>query len=162
MERREVKLGNKAKDAASGFTGIVTEMLIQRNGNIMFGICPESKEGNQKPDPLFFDWNLVDFVDEGLADRVPEFKHDNLHEIGDKVKDEISGYSGEITSKCYYVNGCVLYGVTGEYNREKDKNPHLYFDGDRLKSVKKAKPEEQAPQRKTGGPSFSRSSMQQG
>jgi len=37
-------------------------------------------------------------------------------QLGDRVKDTVSGMEGIVTGRCYYLNGCVALLVEGAHN----------------------------------------------
>jgi len=39
-------------------------------------------------------------------------------ELGDKVKDTITGFKGIATAKTEFINGCVQYNVTGKVGKD--------------------------------------------
>ena len=64
----EIKLGIKAKDTVSGFTGIVTEKCEYLNGCVQFRVIPkiDPKKSNEMPDGVWFDVEQLKYVDDGI------------------------------------------------------------------------------------------------
>jgi len=68
-------------------------------------------------------------------------------EMGKKVKDSITGFSGIVTARAEYITGCRQYTVTPKAKDNKHADSY-WFDEDRLVgSVKK-----KAARRSKGGP----------
>ena len=77
-------------------------------------------------------------------------------ELGNTVKDSITGFKGIVTGKAIYITGCVQYSVTGK--SIKNTEPlSFWFDEDRLtiQKVKKVVVNPKKPVVKPiGGPQF--------
>ncbi len=58
--------------------------------------------------------------------------------FGDKVTDSVSGFSGTLTARTVYDNGCVKWLVEGRM-REDGKLPTQWFDEQRLFDGSKVK-----------------------
>ena len=60
------------------------------------------------------------------------------YELGDLLKDKVSGFKGIALSKSYYATGCVHFGL-GATETTKDGGVHdwQWFDQSRLDLVKK-------------------------
>jgi hypothetical protein len=43
-------------------------------------------------------------------------EHNMAGQLGDRVKDTVSGMEGIVTGRCYYLNGCVSLLVEGAHN----------------------------------------------
>jgi hypothetical protein len=73
--------------------------------------------------------------------------------LGDKVKDNITGFWGIVTARCEYLYGCVRVQVTSKKLDEKNKEIELWFDEQRLDKTSKAKtggPQKAPPKRGVG------------
>lgn len=73
-------------------------------------------------------------------------------ELGNKVKDTVSGLIGIATQKTEYLNGCVQYGVTAPIKKDNTDIVTYSIDEGQLEYVGpgvKTEKKEQAP----GGPS---------
>lgn len=56
-------------------------------------------------------------------------------QLGAKVKDQITGFTGRATSRIEYITGCVQYGVLPEISAD-GKYPNVeYIDEQRLEVV---------------------------
>lgn len=55
--------------------------------------------------------------------------------LGDKVRDRITGYEGIVMSKCEYLNGCIQFGVQAKKTKE-GKLPKIeWIDDIQLKVI---------------------------
>jgi hypothetical protein len=60
--------------------------------------------------------------------------------LGDEVKDSITGFSGIITARTQFLNGCIRYGITcTKLNKDGIPLESEYFDEQQLELVKKTK-----------------------
>ena len=71
-------------------------------------------------------------------------------ELGRKVKDKITGYTGVVTSHVKYLTGCDHFGVTPVVDKDGKCQAAEYFDGSRLEYVDE--PAVKLASVKTGGP----------
>jgi len=69
-------------------------------------------------------------------------------ELGKKVKDQITGFTGIITGRAEYLTGCVRYLVTPKADKNNLKDS-IWEDEARLKEIKIKKVRKY---RSTGGP----------
>ena len=59
-------------------------------------------------------------------------------ELGDRVKDRITGYTGIVNTKSEYLNGCRRFGVQSEKVDKDGRVPDsIYFDEPDLTVIKK-------------------------
>ena len=65
-------------------------------------------------------------------------------ELGEKVKDDITGFEGIAVARCYYISGCIRIGVQGQVKQDGSVPDPEWFDEDRLESKQTEK--------KKGGP----------
>ena len=56
-------------------------------------------------------------------------------ELGDKVKDNVSGLEGIATGRLEYLNGCVQYGVSGAVGKDGKIPETVYIDHTQLELV---------------------------
>jgi len=74
--------------------------------------------------------------------------------LGDEVKDIVSGYKGVITSRTEFISGCIRYGVQPKANMKEMTLPEaISFDENQLeltkaKRVVRAKGDDGGPERK--------------
>jgi hypothetical protein len=58
-----------------------------------------------------------------------------MDNLGKKAKDKVTGFTGIITSKHFYLYGCAQYGVSPQVDKD-GKIPDIrYFDEGRLEII---------------------------
>ena len=81
----------------------------------------------------------------GSKKKEPEFKFD----LGAKVKDTVTGFTGIITSRTQWIHNCNVYGLQPTALKDGEVRKRDHFDEPQLTLVE---PEVIKPQRLTGGP----------
>ena len=83
----------------------------------------------------------------GKSKRVqqPNFKFN----IGDKVKDTITGFQGIITARTQWLNNCNTYNVQSQELKDGQPTDRVFFDEPQLELVESDVYE---PKQTTGGP----------
>ena len=56
-------------------------------------------------------------------------------QLGDKVKDVVTGYEGIITSCTSYLNGCLTYGVRTQKLRDDKPIDAVWIDEEQLEEI---------------------------
>lgn len=56
-------------------------------------------------------------------------------ELGEKVKDTITGFKGTVTARIDYLNGCLQYCVEPKVGKEGKMEKHHYIDEGQLVSI---------------------------
>lgn len=79
--------------------------------------------------------------------------NDFKFELGDELKDVITGFKGIVRGRSQYLTGCNSYGIQSQKLSE-NGNPQewKWFDEDQLTRVKKEKIVLNEKARETGGP----------
>ena len=70
-------------------------------------------------------------------------------ELGQKVKDKVTGFTGIATARVEYLNGCVQFCVTPTMAKDGKFPEHQYIDRGQLEFVDSGV---SIPARNTGGP----------
>jgi len=76
------------------------------------------------------------------ASDITNLKKENQMILGNKATDNISGFTGILTGRCEYVNGCIQYEITGD-ELVAGEPKSLWFDEGRLTTF---------PEAPSGGP----------
>lgn len=163
------QLGNIVRDVTTGFTGTAFQYVELLTGSTQLAIQPLLKEGETHvlnaegiPPAMNVDVDLLDFVSEGVADRVKPAKPESIR-LGDEVQDNVTGMKGITISRVTFINGCVYYHVQPRQNEKQKKDaefsPPSFFPSVRLKTLSKGVSEQMAPvltipaEKRPGGPS---------
>lgn len=155
---KSIRLGITVRDLISGFTGIIASKVELMNGNVQYAIQPkltsEAKPG-EYPDSVQIDFHTLDYVDDGLADRVTAPGATTIN-LGDKVIDTVTNLVGIAVNRVTFMNGCIYYNV--QQPAEKDKHTGLITVPERqfvmqscLETVKPLVVTPPAPTASTGG-----------
>lgn len=73
------------------------------------------------------------------------------HQLGDKVKDKVTGYEGIVIARSEYLNGCIRYGVQRDkLTKEGKPQESEWFDEKQLAIVKAKAVNVEV--KRTGGP----------
>lgn len=59
-------------------------------------------------------------------------------QLGDKVIDQISGFTGTVISKVEYLNGCVQFCVLPKCDKDGKYVEGIYFDSQRLQVIEES------------------------
>jgi hypothetical protein len=57
--------------------------------------------------------------------------------LGDKLKDSVTGYSGVVVGITKYATGCIHYGLQSDRTKENKPQEWEWFDESRMSLVKK-------------------------
>lgn len=74
-----IKLGQKVRDKASGFTGIAIQKATYINGCVSFAVIPPVRKESlldNVPDACYIDHTRLEVVSNGIAESVPEIKEE--------------------------------------------------------------------------------------
>lgn len=151
-KKMELRLGNMARDASTGFTGRLIQKSVETNGNVRFSIQPLAKEDGTIPEGWFIDLHMIDFLEDGVADRVPPLQEAEF-KAGDKLRDKISGFEGILTTTYWFLNGCIHYEVVSEKLTKEGATQAIHLPKERVEKVEAPAHKMAAvPQTRTGGP----------
>lgn len=77
-------------------------------------------------------------------------------ELGDKIRDKVSGMIGVATEKREYLNGCIQFAVSPKVKSDATELPGWCIDEGQLEIVKKGfiKPKKKAIKKNSGGPTI--------
>lgn len=106
----EIKLGQTVKETITGFTGVVTSVMEQLNGNIQVGVQPKTKDEGSMPDALYIDHHTLEVVDDAFVSKAGKTQVTDI-KVGQRVRDTATGMTGIAVSKSTYLNGCVFFLV---------------------------------------------------
>lgn len=147
-----IRLGSTVRDMVSGFHGIACARTELLSGNVQIGIQPNIGENNQYTEPLSFDVQTVEVLDEGMSSKSTDPVPESLgFLLGSKVRDMVTGVTGILTTRIIFLNGCVQYFIrprAGDYGEEFDAG--LMIDWNRIERVGAGILPKIAPHNKTG------------
>jgi hypothetical protein len=108
-----IRLGNIVKCQSTGFTGMAVMFATYLGGTVHVCIQPPATDnGTVCPKDIAVDACQVDFVSDGIADKVHPQDPVISIELGDHAEDIITGFNGVATMKLESLQGCVQFAVT--------------------------------------------------
>lgn len=150
--RDAIKMGMKVKEVVTGLTGVILTIEDFLSGVRHFGVFPEG-DGKSSPDGRNFDWEGLQYVDDGLMARSSQPDPTCDLVLGQQYEDVVSGFKGTLTAIAYHINGCVTGVITPKIDLVPTKDgraiPEM-FDHKRLKLLNNSKPADVKPARSTG------------
>jgi hypothetical protein len=72
------------------------------------------------------------------------------HQLGDKVKDRVTGFVGIVVTQSKFINGCIRYGVQSQKLISGKPQESEWFDEKQIVSVKSKAVD--VEEKATGGP----------
>ena len=125
-ERKKAKLGDQVKDEISGLSGIAVGMNYWLNGCIRVGIQPKTKKGEFTiPETQWADSNQIKVVKSEMMK--PKKLAHTLVELGDLVKDTITGFSGAAVACSKWLNGTVRIAIQPPMKKGENVPPDSHW-----------------------------------
>lgn len=114
--KMKVDLGCKVRDTITGFSGIATSRHIDFTGAVQIGIQPplDKKKPSECPEAISVDEVQVEWVAMGQRKLTRPPPQTFSFELGDEVRDKMSGYTGIAIRLGVWMNGCVNVAVRGK------------------------------------------------
>lgn len=134
----EIELGDRVQDQISGFTGIVSTVGYHITGCTRFGVYPACDEATVKrgSEEFFFEDQLNLVNGESFKGVETTDIEDIEIELGECVRDDITGYEGYVVVINTLLWNCPQISVQREVNAGEDEKPALeWFDLPRLETV---------------------------
>lgn len=156
-----IKLGERVRDAATGFEGIALQRFDQLNGNVQFGVVGQvDSKATTYPEQVLIDHHLLVKLDDGVSAKSTPVMSPSSIKVGEEVQDLATDFIGITTAKATYLNGCESFTVVPKIEKGKKflnvNSEEAWIPAIRLKKVSKgiAPPEvKKAPNGKVpGGP----------
>jgi len=74
-----------------------------------------------------------------------------LIQLGQKVRDKVTGFEGITTARCEYLNGCIQYCVSPRIDKDGKKADYHYMDEGQLEVIKGEGINIRQPRKEPGG-----------
>lgn len=143
------RMGDTVKDDITGIVGMCIGRAEHVNGCLQYTIQPPVDKEGKIPNPTSVDYQRIQLVGESKAKQTLPKQKVNF-ELGNSVKDKISGFVGIATLRLVEITGEVFYYITpkAKDTNEYPKGVHIHasmleYEGVGLLEVK---------QRDGGGP----------
>jgi hypothetical protein len=145
---KTIRLGDTVKDEISGVKGVVIGYYEYVYGCVRCCVQPPGMKDEQPIKSSTFDLDQLKKLKDGNIRNTKPTRFD----LGEKVKDSITGFEGVTTGRFTYLHGPTCYGVQPQ-KLDKDGNKPAEsdtFDEGRLERLNKQVVD--PPRRATGGP----------
>jgi hypothetical protein len=133
-KKKEITLGCKAKDLASGFTGIVVSRHYRFGGAVQYGVqaMVSAKTPSDLPAPQSFDIARLVYVGPGISHAAHPVTEIPTIKIGDEVENIANGVKGIATDMHEFLNGCIYFSIEiaakpNEKAPDPEFAPHVQF-----------------------------------
>lgn len=147
---KQIKLGDIAKHTATGFEGVVIAHTRHLSNVDRWTIQPRVVKDGKPIDQCTFDEVSVERVSGSDLEAVPVAIVKNAAELGDTIRDRITGIEGVVISKTTWLQGCVRVGVQPKVLKP-DGAPADCWYGDETDCIVLERATPKLPV-KTGGP----------
>lgn len=145
-----IKLGDVAKDSVTGFQGVATGYSTHLNNCPRWTLQPQEVKDGKAIESRTFDAPLVEFVGPSGIPVIPVTRSADPPELGDTVRDVITGLEGVVLSTYIFSAGCVRTSVQPRALKDGLPVDPSWFDECHLLVVTRANPKPKPA--KTGGP----------
>lgn len=157
-----VGLGYRVRDVISGYQGIVEHMSFYANQGTMAAVQADTMDRDGKRiEAEGFDVTQLKVIDTEPPFKIPP-PPEQLFQFGDKVKCKFTGYSGTVTGRAIYINGCSRVYVQPPYDsasQHKSADGKFIAEGN-LEAVERVQKKDVPAQTTRGGPSPADSSRE--
>lgn len=134
-----IEPGQKVRNRLSGITGYVASRTESISGYVWLGVQPRAKDENATEEPKLVtsdecEWEAI----EGAVPRLDEPRVPVAHfELGQRVKDKITGFQGIVAARTEHLNRCWSYDVQAEVVKKDDGASGAFesFQSNRLELV---------------------------
>lgn len=159
----DIKLGMTIKCLQSGLEGTASTKRWTLDGSVTFAIQPVSESGNVLHDSIYVDYHSIAIVDNHLSGRAEPEDPTCKVQLGDRVRDVISGFEGVAFEKMMFLNGCVYFMIRNEELNKDGKMTETFLNHKSLEIIgehevvkeiiaKKSTPKKSDSDRPVGGP----------
>lgn len=147
-----VAMGDIARDRVTGFEGVVVCRTEWLNNCTRWTLQPQEAKGGKATPSHSFDEPDVEFVKKSKISvlEVSRPSEDKQVNLGDEVKDNLSGLSGVVVAQAFWINGCSKLAVQPKELKDGEPVPSTWVDEKDVKITKRLK--EPRAKVATGGP----------
>jgi hypothetical protein len=141
-------MGQYVRCKITGFEGTVTSLTAYVHDAAKASVQPQG-DGKSIPDALDIDCIQLEVITDSGGRSLEDYQQ--AIPFGAKVKCSITDYEGIVFGVCYFLNGCVRYGVQPKHDHKREKlDRGTWFAENLLIAVPKQNIK--VTQTKTGGP----------
>jgi hypothetical protein len=140
---KKLEFGFKCKDIVTGFEGILKARGMFLTGCDRVALSTDKKDEEER----WFDIPAIKIVDEGVFQELQETGQCNMfddledakYELGIKVKDKITEFTGTIIAKSISISGDITYAISPKFDSQSRDNSATWTDEGRIEVIKEAK-----------------------
>ena len=131
-----IKLGAKVQHVVLGDIGCTTSRMEHLSGTVQYIVEATPSQPFKLTAENYYvsDFQLLDVIDDGIADRVTPILEVTPIPLGAKVRCIVTGFQGIVVIRSSSINGCVQYAVQGPAKDNVIPESH-YFDYKLLEKV---------------------------
>lgn len=113
------RLGVEVRDPVTNLQGYATCRVEMLSGCVQFSIQPKDDKVTDKlSEAHFIDYNLLEEVGDGFANKLPPVDPTVTVKLGDHVYDSVSKFRGIAIEKYTFQNGCVYFALQSTRRRQ--------------------------------------------
>ena len=128
------KLGFKAQDIVTGFTGVITLISFDLYGCVQFVLTPKVDKDGKSINGRWFDVTRLEIKSRKTVIAVP---HNNnisiIDNLGFKAMDIVTGFTGVVSSVGINMHGHSQFNLTPKSDDDGKYSDSDWFDSSRLK-----------------------------
>ena len=131
-----IELGEEVKCIVTGMTGTVTQRVEKFNGSIQFAVQGRSEDGRTVTDAMILDHQYLEVTGDGVKHKAVTPVATSI-QLGQRVRDKASDFTGMAMEKSIFLNGCVYFWVIpkSQQNKEGVAPVGTYISAERLEVV---------------------------
>lgn len=148
---KNINLGDEVRDVVTGFQGIAVARTAYLHGIDQIGVQPPCDKDGKIPESFNIDESSLKLIfSQRIKGGAATDDSQISVELGDRVKDPVSGLEGVVTKFTRFLNGCSVLGVNSGLDDKGNPRETFYFPGPRLEKLEEAvHPKSES---KAGGP----------
>lgn len=130
-----IPFGSKVCDKITGFTGFVIVRIEHMNNCIRYGVQPPLDKEKQLPEEKVFDGPNLEIVAPPKSDLSQSIDTPNAFELGVKLKDILTGFTGVAVLRIKNKHSGDRYGIQPPMNKKGEIPELKTFDEEDLVQV---------------------------
>lgn len=127
------KLGFKAKDIVTGFTGVITLISFDLYGCVQFVLTPKVNKDGKSINGRWFDVTRLEIKSKKAVMVVPHNDISIIDNLGFKAMDIVTGFTGVVSSVGINMYGHSQFNLTPKADDDGKYVDSDWFDSSRLK-----------------------------
>lgn len=130
-----IPFSSLVRDKVSDFEGFVFIRAEHMNDCVRYGVQPKINKEKQLPEPRFIDGPNLIVIATPKADLPPAIENPNAFELGVKLKERVTEFTGIAVVRLKYAHSGDRYGIQGKVNDKGEIPEVLTFDEEDLVQI---------------------------